>query len=168
MQGEHELEKVNEHRFGSEKLEGANIISNGERAVISVNDEELKGIIDQNPLINQFLNTMESNPNLQLLVDSGALVQGLTNREVAEHISNSSNKNVIYFDTERDQLMCITTDHGITSMPDLIDLVKSGKIDKSSIKAFFDQARATGTDIMKVLLDDAEIMLTASTGMEKK
>ena len=74
---------------------------------------------------------------------------------------------MIYFDTERDQLMCITTDHGITSMPDLIDLVKSGKIDKSSIKAFFDQARATGTDIMKVLLDDAEIMLTASTGMEK-
>ena len=72
---------MNEHRFGSEKIEGADIISNGERAVIGVNDEELKGIIDQNPLINQFLNTMKSNPNLQLLVDSGALVQGLTNIE---------------------------------------------------------------------------------------
>ena len=162
-----ELAAVNEYVFGSKKIDDATLHANGPTAVMGVADESLKKSIEENDLINAFINKTKENHKVQLLVDSGALIQGRSNHEVARRIHGETQKNVVYYDTEADQLRCITNDHVILSMPELIAKVKSGEIPKEDIKAFFDQARATGTDIMKVLMDDVEIMLTASTGMEK-
>ena len=177
LDNEQDLAAVNEHLFGSTKINGATLHANGTTKVMDVADASLKGDIKNNKLIQTFLDNANQNNKVQLLVDSGALIQGLSNRQVAEYIQSNAEEveinrvlykqNVVYYDTETDQLRCITNDHGILSMPQLIAKVKGNEIRKETIKAFFDQARATGTDIMKVLLDDVEIMLTASTGMEK-
>ncbi|MEC8677283.1 MAG: hypothetical protein VXX85_00340, partial [Candidatus Margulisiibacteriota bacterium] len=130
--------------------------NNGTKSITKVDSSE--------DTIQEFVAAAKSGK--QLLVDAGALIQGQTNRQVAETLATEVSGNwVVYYDESKKELAAIKKDEGRFSEKSYEALkadVKGNPSLKDNIIVYFDDARKTGTDVKDVTVDKPKMLLTMS------
>ena len=80
----------------------------------------------------------------QLIIDCGALIQGIGNDNVADAILNSNNDLwVVFYDTNREELMAKSTKECIT-YSQLVQQVTAGTIQKVTLRCLWTMPIAWG------------------------
>ena len=98
----------------------------------------------------------------QLIIDCGALIQGIGNDNVADAILNSNNDLwVVFYDTNREELMAKSTKECIT-YSQLVQQVTAGTIQKSNIKVFVDHAHRVGLNVKEITEERSSTHLLVS------
>ena len=106
----------------------------------------------------------KANAGTQLFVDAGALIQGKSNREVAEQLAETG-KWVVYYDTKREALHAIKkSDDGFEekTYEKLVEECSSGEVKKQNIIGFLDEERKTGADLKKITQNKPKMCITIS------
>lgn len=116
---------------------------------------------NSNDLLEQLCQYVNKNTHCHIILDSGALITGLTNYQVADFlISNLSDQfqGLIYFSDEENQLTVLTREKKIIALQDC-------HINKSHLFAYLDDIHTRGTDLKLPL--DCHGILTVGIGMPK-
>ena len=164
--GEHpyDNEEFYDHVFGLMKVKN-NLNKN------SKIKKKVSRVSNTDATIKQFIKMAKAEDSTQLFVDAGALIQGKSNRAVAEQLAEGTkvegraNKWVVYYDTKREALHAIKeSGDGFEekTYTELVEKCNSGEVKKQDIIGFLDEERKTGADLKKITLDDPKMCITIS------
>lgn len=134
-------------------------------------DKNVRRVSNTDATIKEFIKMARAEAGTQLFVDAGALIQGKSNRAVAEQLAEGTkvegraNKWVVYYDTKREALHAIQkSGNGFKELTytELVEKCNSGEVKKQNIIGFLDEERKTGADLKKITQNKPKMCITIS------
>ena len=134
-------------------------------------DKNVRRVSNTDATINEFIKMAKAKACTQLFVDAGALIQGKSNRAVAEQLAEGTkvegrtSKWVVYYDTKREALHAIQKSaNGFKEITytELVEKCNSNNDLKKDIIGFLDEERKTGADLKKITQNEPKMCITIS------